>query len=76
MTAVCEFTVSNVYLGLCVYETSSTHVVKARSYSIRFVLQEVTSDGFVAYVTRLGGVGADRSRFGRYEEKSRGRDEC
>jgi hypothetical protein len=71
------FSVRSLYHGvtrLC--EISSTYVVKARSHSVRFILQEVTGDGFVADVARLGGVGADRSRFGRRREEGRGRDEC
>lgn len=49
-------------------EISSTYVVKARSHSIRIILQEVTCDGFVAEVAGFGGVGTDRSRFGRHRE--------
>ena len=68
--------VRHLDLGSYGCEIFSTYVVKSRGHSIWLILQKVTSDGFVADVTRSGGVGADRSRLGRRREEGRDRDEC
>jgi hypothetical protein len=58
-----------------VWQALVTYVVEARSHSIRFILQEVTSDGFVADAARSGGVRTERSGFRRRREEGRGHDE-
>jgi hypothetical protein len=58
-----------------VWRALVTYVVEARSHSVRLVLQEVTSDSFVADAARSSGVGNERSRFRRRREEGRGSDD-